>query len=162
MTNLRATLATVAKAARLRYALLFLALLVALYWTGIRPWMANWGSTAAEQQLILPGDELHPDRTSQSTLAITIDAPPEVVCSGWSRSARTAPGSIPTPGSKTSSAAISTTRTSSARSGNTWPSGIAGGWSRATTSGAWAKARPRRYCSSSPAMRSCSRCGGPS
>ncbi|MFN8536414.1 MAG: hypothetical protein U0232_02920 [Thermomicrobiales bacterium] len=79
MTNLSATLATVAKAARLRYALLFLALLVALYWTGIRPWMANWGSTAAEQQLVLPGDELHQDRTGQSTLAITIDAPPEVV-----------------------------------------------------------------------------------
>lgn len=79
MTSLGTMLATVVKAVRFRYALLFLVLLVAIYWTGIRPWMANWGSTAAEQQLVLPGDELHPDRTGQSTLAITIDAPPEVI-----------------------------------------------------------------------------------
>lgn len=74
-----AMLATVVKAMRLRYALLFLVLLVALYWTGIRPWMANWGSTAAERGMVLPGDGANTDRGGQPTLAITIDAPPEVV-----------------------------------------------------------------------------------
>jgi len=39
------------KAVRLRYALLFVLLLVAVYWMGIHPWMKNWGSTAAEQQM---------------------------------------------------------------------------------------------------------------
>jgi len=39
------------KAVRLRNALLFVLLLVAVYWMGIHPWMKNWGSTAAEQQM---------------------------------------------------------------------------------------------------------------
>lgn len=72
-------LTTVVKAIRLRYAVPFVLLLVAIYWTGIHPWMTNWGSTAAEQQMVLPGDELHPNRTGQSTQAITINAPPDVV-----------------------------------------------------------------------------------
>jgi hypothetical protein len=72
-------LSTVMKAIRLRYAVPFVLLLVAVYWMGIHPWMINWGSTAAEQQMALPGDELHPNRTWQSTQAITIYAPPGVV-----------------------------------------------------------------------------------
>jgi hypothetical protein len=72
-------LSTVVKAVRLRYAVPFVLLLVAVYWTGIHPWMTNWGSTAAERQMALPGDDLHPNRTGQSTLAITINAPSDVV-----------------------------------------------------------------------------------
>src|SRR3954470_18626931 len=72
-------LSTVVKVVRLRYAVPFVLLLVAVYWTGIHPWMTNWGSTAAEQQMALPGDELYPNRTARSTWAITINAPPDIV-----------------------------------------------------------------------------------
>lgn len=72
-------LSSVVKAVRLRYAVVLVLLLVAIYWTGIHPWMMNWGSTAAEQQMTLPGDELSPNRTGYSTWAITINAPSDVV-----------------------------------------------------------------------------------
>lgn len=69
----------VVKATRLRYAVSFVLLLVAVYWAGIHPWMMNWGSTVAERQMSLPGDDLHPDRRGQFTQAITINAPSDVV-----------------------------------------------------------------------------------
>lgn len=72
-------LSTIVKAVRLRYAVAFVLLLVAVYWTAIYPWMTNWGSTEAERQMALPGDDLNPNRTGQSTQAITINAPPDVV-----------------------------------------------------------------------------------
>jgi len=71
-------LSNVVKSTRLRLAVQFVMMLVAVYWTGIHPWMRNWGSTAAEQQMVLPGDNLL-NHTGQSTLAITINAPAEVV-----------------------------------------------------------------------------------
>jgi hypothetical protein len=74
-----AKLLTVVKALRLRYAVPFVLLLVAVYWTGIYPWMTNWGSTAAEQQMALPGDDLRPNGSGQTTWAITINAPSAVV-----------------------------------------------------------------------------------
>ena len=74
-----ARLLNVVKAVRLRYAVPFALLLVAVYLIAIHPWMANWGSTTAERQIALPGDELHPGRTEHSTQAITINAPSEVV-----------------------------------------------------------------------------------
>ena len=73
-----AKFSTVVKAIRLRYAVLF-GLLMAVYLMIIHPWMRDWGATAAEQQMALPGDDLIPDRSAQSTLAITINAPPDVV-----------------------------------------------------------------------------------
>lgn len=76
---LHAKLSTVVKAVRLRYAVPFVLLLVAAYLMGIHPWMTNWGATAAEQQMALPGDELNPDRTGHWTKAITIHAPSDVV-----------------------------------------------------------------------------------
>jgi hypothetical protein len=79
VTMVRTQLATVVRAVRLRYAVLFVVLLLAVYWTGIQPWMTNWGSTAAERQLALPGDDLLPGRTGRSTQALTINAPAEVV-----------------------------------------------------------------------------------
>ena len=72
-------LSTVVKAIRLRYAVPFVLILVAVYWIGIYPWMTNWGSTAAERQMALPGDELIPDGTGQTTKAITINASPGVI-----------------------------------------------------------------------------------
>jgi hypothetical protein len=72
-------LSTVVKVVRLRYAVAFVLLLVAVYWTGIHPWMTNWGSTVAERQMSLPGDDMYPNRTGQSTQAITIHAPSDVV-----------------------------------------------------------------------------------
>jgi len=74
-----AKLSTIIKAIRLRYAVPFVLLLVAVYWVGIQPWMMNWGSTAAEREMALPGDELHPGPTGHSTQAITINAPSDVV-----------------------------------------------------------------------------------
>ena len=75
---LNTKLSAVMKAIRPSYAILFILLLVAVYWMGIHPWMMNWGSTAAERQMVLPGDNLL-DRTGQSTWAITINAPADVV-----------------------------------------------------------------------------------
>jgi hypothetical protein len=72
-------LSAVVKAVRLHYAVPFVLLLVAIYWTGIHPWMTNWGSTADERQMTLPGDDLHPNRTGRPTQAITINAPSDVV-----------------------------------------------------------------------------------
>ena len=72
-------LSNVVKAVPLRYAVAFVVLLVVVYWMGIHPWMANWGSTPVERQMVLPGDELYPSGTGRSTWAITINASPEVV-----------------------------------------------------------------------------------
>jgi protein-S-isoprenylcysteine O-methyltransferase Ste14 len=72
-------LSAIVKALRLRYAIPFVFLLAAIFWWGIHPWVANWGSTTAERQAALPGDDLKPGRTGQSTQAITIDAPPAVI-----------------------------------------------------------------------------------
>jgi hypothetical protein len=69
----------VVKAVRLRHAIAIVLLLTAIYWTVIHPWMTNWGSTVAERQMSLPGDDMYPNRTGQSTQAITIHAPFDVV-----------------------------------------------------------------------------------
>ena len=70
---------TIIKAVRVRYAILIILLLVAVYWFGIHPWMTNWGSTVAERQMALFGDELIPEGSAINTKAITINAPKEVV-----------------------------------------------------------------------------------
>ena len=79
-----ATLSNVVRAVRLRYAVPFVLLLAAVYLVSIHPWMTNWGSTAAEQQMTLPGDELSQSKTGRdtqalTTQALTIDAPTDVV-----------------------------------------------------------------------------------
>jgi len=76
---LYAKLSTKVKMVRLRYAIPFVLFLAAIYLLVIIPWMANWGSTVAEQQMALPGDDLIPHNGGQSTLAVTINAPAEVV-----------------------------------------------------------------------------------
>jgi hypothetical protein len=72
-------LVKIVEAVPLRYAVAFVTLLVVVYWGGIHPWMMNWGSTVAEREMALPGDDLYGDLERRSTQAITIDAPSEVV-----------------------------------------------------------------------------------
>ncbi len=52
------------------------ALLGVAYWTLVRPRMLNWGATAVEARTEFPGDELLPDPDAESTMAITVHAPP--------------------------------------------------------------------------------------
>ncbi len=53
----------------------------ALYQHTIRPWHTRWGATDHEVARAMPGDDLVPGATLQTTRAITIPAPPERV---WS------------------------------------------------------------------------------
>lgn len=65
---------------KLTSALVILALLASiLYPLLVRPWHLSWGSTSAEQQAALPGDEFVPDSVRTHTRAITIEAPVEQV-----------------------------------------------------------------------------------
>jgi hypothetical protein len=63
----------------LRFALVALAALFGLYAVVLRPWFIDWGSTAEERAMALPGDELNPEPTWQVTRAVTIGAPADVV-----------------------------------------------------------------------------------
>lgn len=49
--------------------------IVASYVEVVRPVFLNWGATAEEQLSTLPGDEIVKDAASQSTRAITVEAP---------------------------------------------------------------------------------------
>jgi hypothetical protein len=51
--------------------------LCGVFVAALHPWMMNWGSTRAEQAMVLPGDTEPP--SSYFTRAITIDAPPAAV-----------------------------------------------------------------------------------
>ncbi|MFD1686186.1 hypothetical protein [Halobellus litoreus] len=55
------------------------ALLGIAYWTLVRPRMLNWGATPAEVRASLPGDDRLPDADAESTMAISIDAPPDEI-----------------------------------------------------------------------------------
>ncbi len=74
-----AKISAVVKAIRLRYVIPLVLLLIGAYLLVIHPWMVNWGSTPAERQMALPGDELYPSPIGRSTWAITIHAPPQVI-----------------------------------------------------------------------------------
>jgi hypothetical protein len=52
---------------------------VAAYERLVRPWHERWGATDGDVAADLPGDQLTVEPASQSTRAITIDAPPEQV-----------------------------------------------------------------------------------
>lgn len=56
-----------------------LAVLLAVYFVLIWPWMNGWGASASEMSAPLPGDELVPQAANQATRAITIAAPPEKI-----------------------------------------------------------------------------------
>ncbi|WP_411966659.1 hypothetical protein [Haloferax sp. YSSS75] len=53
------------------------ALAVTAYWTLVRPRMLNWGATPTEVRRPLAGDALLPEPDGESTMVISIDAPPE-------------------------------------------------------------------------------------
>jgi hypothetical protein len=53
------------------------AIAAAVYHPLLLPWMMTWGATTEEARMALPGDDLVPQATFQSTRAITIAAPPE-------------------------------------------------------------------------------------
>lgn len=65
------------------------AALFGLYQAALRPWFANWGATAQEVSMQLPGDELVPAPGSL-TRAVTVQAPaanvfPWLLQLGWER-----------------------------------------------------------------------------
>jgi hypothetical protein len=64
---------------RFALALLIFAALLLATTVVIRPWLAHWGATAAEAEMPLPGDDLIPEAAHQSTLALTVQAPPESI-----------------------------------------------------------------------------------
>ncbi|WP_192809440.1 SRPBCC family protein [Actinomadura rudentiformis] len=45
----------------------------------VRPRLLSWGATSEEANRVYPGDELIPEATGQSTMAVTLPAPPERV-----------------------------------------------------------------------------------
>lgn len=45
----------------------------------VRPWYMSWGSTAAEREMALPGDDIVASAATQNTRAITIHAPPDQI-----------------------------------------------------------------------------------
>ncbi|MFB6154938.1 MAG: hypothetical protein ABEJ22_03515 [Haloferacaceae archaeon] len=53
--------------------------LAVAYWTAVRPRLLTWGATASEVRRSLPGDDRLPDADVDSTMAITVNAPPEAV-----------------------------------------------------------------------------------
>lgn len=79
VTMVHTKLANVVERVRLRYAIPFVFLLIAVYVLVIHPWMTNWGSTPTERQMVLPGDDLIPESSGYTTKAITINAPSGVV-----------------------------------------------------------------------------------
>jgi hypothetical protein len=59
----------------IRYTFIFYLLVALLYWVKIHPVFMNWGATAAEVNMNLPGDEFISANRIVSTRAINIHAP---------------------------------------------------------------------------------------
>lgn len=59
--------------------LLAFAAFIAAYFAWGRPWLLNWGSTAAERAAVFPGDEELPAYAYQTTRALDVNAPPAEV-----------------------------------------------------------------------------------
>jgi len=55
------------------------ALLGVAYWKLLRPRMLNWGATPAEIARPFPGDDLLPDPGAESTMAVDVSAPADLV-----------------------------------------------------------------------------------
>ena len=68
-----------ARGSRPRGASVLGALATCLYVFAVRPRIRRWGASPAEADMPLPGDELEPDPSMQTTRAVTIEAPPDQV-----------------------------------------------------------------------------------
>jgi hypothetical protein len=64
---------------RPRAVALILAVVWGIYLGVLHPWLMNWGATAEEQRMSLPGDDPRDPPSAYFTRAITIEAPPAVV-----------------------------------------------------------------------------------
>lgn len=60
-------------------AIAFIVGLVAITWVAVRTWLLNWGVAGAEAERTLPGDELVPNPSTQATMGVKIERPPEQV-----------------------------------------------------------------------------------
>jgi hypothetical protein len=56
-----------------------LAVTTIIYLLVLWPWMSSWGATGTEVEKTLPGDNLVPDPTLQSTKGLTVEAGPEEI-----------------------------------------------------------------------------------
>lgn len=56
-----------------------LAVTTTIYLLVFWPWMSTWGATSAELEKSLPGDNLVPDATMQTTKGLTVNARPEEI-----------------------------------------------------------------------------------
>ncbi len=63
----------------IKYTIIFYLLLAVVYWVFIHPAYMNWGATAAEIKMNLPGDELISSNRIVSTRTININAPKEKI-----------------------------------------------------------------------------------
>ncbi len=61
------------------WALVILGVAWCVYFSGLHPWIMNWGATPVEQQMALPGDQLLANAPYRFTRAITIQAPAATV-----------------------------------------------------------------------------------
>jgi menaquinone-dependent protoporphyrinogen IX oxidase len=62
-----------------RVAVLVVGVLLSVYHLVLRPWHLHWGATDEETERRLPGDDLVPTASSETTRAVTVDAPCEEV-----------------------------------------------------------------------------------
>ncbi len=63
----------------IKYTFIFYILIALVYWVFIRPVHISWGTTAAEQQMKMPADDLISANRIVSTRAINIHAPKEKI-----------------------------------------------------------------------------------
>ncbi len=59
--------------------LLVMLALWALYWFPIRRWMNQWGATPSDLARVMAGDDLLTGPTYSGTMAVTVNAPPELI-----------------------------------------------------------------------------------
>ncbi len=94
-----------ARGSRPRGASVLGALATCLYVFAVRPRIRRWGASPAEADMPLPGDELEPDPSMQTTRAVTIEAPPDQVWPWLAQLGQERGASTATSGSRTSPAA---------------------------------------------------------
>jgi len=67
------------KAASLFKATIIMGVACMVYFRIVRPWVLNWGATKEEVGRSMPGDDILPGASLQTTRVMTVDAPPECI-----------------------------------------------------------------------------------